>query len=99
MWEHSGIGFARADRPADRTGPRPPQAQEGHSVHAIEWGQYGQPSTIRKSVTYEEWLEMPEVEDGTEEVVDGEIIIMPPQICGTRGSLENLPDVLEQQLD
>ena len=29
-------------------------------------------------VTYEEWLEMPVVEDAREEVVDGEIIFMPP---------------------
>ena len=27
-----------------------------------------------KTVTYEEWLRMPEVEDGVEEVVDGEIL-------------------------
>jgi Uma2 family endonuclease len=34
-------------------------------------------STISKIVTYEEWLKMPETE-GKEEVVDGEIIKMPP---------------------
>jgi Uma2 family endonuclease len=31
-----------------------------------------------KIVTYEEWLHMPEVQDATEEVVNGEIRIMPP---------------------
>ena len=31
-----------------------------------------------KTVTYEEWLRLPEVGDGTEEVVNGEIRIMPP---------------------
>jgi Uma2 family endonuclease len=31
-----------------------------------------------RGVSYEEWLEMPEVEDGVEEVVDGQIIFMPP---------------------
>jgi Uma2 family endonuclease len=31
-----------------------------------------------KTVTYEEWLRMPEVTDAIEEVVDGEIRIMPP---------------------
>jgi len=31
-----------------------------------------------QTVTYEEWLRMPEVTDATEEVVDGEIRIMPP---------------------
>jgi Uma2 family endonuclease len=30
------------------------------------------------TVTYEEWLRMPEVQDATEEVVNGEIRIMPP---------------------
>src|SRR5215813_11914528 len=32
-----------------------------------------------KLVTYEEWLRMPEVQDATEEVVNGEIRITPPQ--------------------
>ena len=32
-----------------------------------------------KTVTYDEWLRMPEVTDAIEEVVDGEIRIMPPQ--------------------
>jgi Uma2 family endonuclease len=31
-----------------------------------------------KTVTYEEWLTMPEVQDAIEEVVNGEIRIMPP---------------------
>jgi Uma2 family endonuclease len=31
-----------------------------------------------QTVTYEEWLRMPEVTDFIEEVVDGEIVIMPP---------------------
>ena len=31
-----------------------------------------------RTVTYEEWLRMPEVQDSTEEVVNGEIRIMPP---------------------
>jgi Uma2 family endonuclease len=31
-----------------------------------------------KTVTYEEWLRLPEVSDGVEEVVNGEIRIMPP---------------------
>jgi Uma2 family endonuclease len=30
------------------------------------------------TVTYEEWLRMPEVQDATEEVIDGEIRIAPP---------------------
>jgi len=34
--------------------------------------------TTTKTVTYEEWLEMPETTDGIEEVVNGEIRLMPP---------------------
>src|SRR2546426_107334 len=34
-------------------------------------------ATTTRTVTYEEWLEMPVVEDATEEVVNGEIRIMP----------------------
>ena len=30
------------------------------------------------TVTYEEWLRMPEVQDAVEDVVNGEIRIMPP---------------------
>jgi Uma2 family endonuclease len=35
-------------------------------------------ATIPKILTYEEWLQMPTVEDGREEVVRGEIHFMPP---------------------
>ena len=31
-----------------------------------------------KTVTYDEWLRLPEVTDAIEEVVDGQIILMPP---------------------
>ena len=37
-----------------------------------------------QTVTYEEWLRMPEVTDAIEEVVDGEIRIMPPKSGSTR---------------
>jgi Uma2 family endonuclease len=35
-------------------------------------------TTPTKTVTYEEWLTMPEVSDEIEEVVDGQIVRMPP---------------------
>jgi Uma2 family endonuclease len=35
-------------------------------------------STLPKTVTYQEWLEMPVIEDRSEEVVAGEIRIIPP---------------------
>src|SRR5947207_13224574 len=34
--------------------------------------------TTTKPVTYEEWLEMPLVDDEVQEVVNGEIVTMPP---------------------
>ena len=50
------------------------------------------------SVTYEEWLRMPIV-DGVEEVVDGEIQIMPPNKWRHADIVENLRDALISQLD
>lgn len=52
-----------------------------------------------KIVTYEEWLAMPEVEDAIEEVVDGEISIMPPAKWHHAGVVESLADTLKPQLD
>ncbi len=34
--------------------------------------------TISRAVTYEEWLSMPLVQDGVDEIVDGEYRLMPP---------------------
>jgi Uma2 family endonuclease len=35
-------------------------------------------ATVSRTLTYEEWLQMPPVEDGTDEVVKGELRFMPP---------------------
>jgi len=35
-------------------------------------------ATTTRTVTYEEWLNMPVVEDAIEEVVNGEVRLMPP---------------------
>src|SRR2546425_11617556 len=35
-------------------------------------------ATVPRLLTYEEWLRMPPVEDGTDEVVKGELRFMPP---------------------
>ena len=35
-------------------------------------------ATATKTVSYEKWLTLPIVEDAIEEVVDGEIRLMPP---------------------
>jgi Uma2 family endonuclease len=45
-----------------------------------------------KAVTYEEWLRMPEVSDAREEVVNGEIRIMPP---GKRSHAEIVDNIAE----
>jgi Uma2 family endonuclease len=51
------------------------------------------------TVTYEEWLGMPEVEDATEEVVNGEIRIMPPAKLRHAWIVERLHLALQGQLD
>jgi Uma2 family endonuclease len=52
-----------------------------------------------KTVTYEEWLRMPEVEDAIEEVVDGEIQIMPAPKWNHAEIVDNLQYALLAQLD
>ena len=56
-------------------------------------------ATIPKPVTYQEWLEMPETEDGIEEVVDGEIRVMPPNKSTHAMVVEDLADALKAGLD
>jgi Uma2 family endonuclease len=51
------------------------------------------------TVTYEEWLRMPEVQDAIEEVVNGEIRIMPPNKWNHAAVVENLREALASQLD
>jgi Uma2 family endonuclease len=48
-----------------------------------------------KRVTYEEWLRMPEVSDAIEEVVNGEIRIMPPP----KWTHSEIVDRLHRQID
>src|SRR5438270_263761 len=55
-------------------------------------------STTSKIVTYEEWLQMPEVE-GREEVVDGEIIVMPPNKWKHQEIVAELQAILFAQFD
>jgi Uma2 family endonuclease len=52
-----------------------------------------------RAVTYEEWLLMPEVQDATEEVVNGEIRIMPPAKWKHAMIIERLRAALDKQLD
>jgi len=52
-----------------------------------------------KRVTYEEWLELPITRDGIEEVIDGEIVIMPPNKWNHALIVEAIRDALVSQLD
>ena len=52
-----------------------------------------------KPVTYEEWLRMPEVQDAIEEVVNGEIRIMPPAKFKHSLIVTNLHDLIRSQID
>jgi Uma2 family endonuclease len=52
-----------------------------------------------KTVTYEEWLHMPQVDDAIEEVVNGEIRIMPPAKRKHARIVAKLNTILVSQLD
>ena len=52
-----------------------------------------------KTVTYEEWLRMPEVQDAIEEVVNGEIRIMPPPKWKHAQIVKQIYDALRDQLE
>src|SRR5579862_9175233 len=52
-----------------------------------------------KTVTYEEWLRMPVVGDATEEVVNGQIRIMPPPKWTHSLIVRNLRRQIESQVD
>ena len=52
-----------------------------------------------RTVTYEEWLQIPETQDGIEEVVSGEIRIMPPPKWEHTRIVRNLSAVLKNQVD
>jgi Uma2 family endonuclease len=51
------------------------------------------------TITYEEWLRMPEVTDATEEVVDGEIRIMPPAKWKHALIVQHMCNALDAQTD
>jgi Uma2 family endonuclease len=56
-------------------------------------------ATTTKLVTYEEWLTMPEVQDAIEEVVNGEIVTIPPPRLPHAFVVENIRDIVGEQLD
>jgi Uma2 family endonuclease len=52
-----------------------------------------------RKVSYEEWLEMPVVQDEIEEVVDGQIILMPPAKFAHALIVHRIHWALQSQLD
>jgi len=56
-------------------------------------------STVTRLLTYEEWIDMPTVEDGIEEVVKGELRFMPPNHVHHAFIIENLIAALLPQVD
>jgi Uma2 family endonuclease len=52
-----------------------------------------------KTVTYEEWLRLPEISDGTEEVVNGEIRIMPAPKWNHSEIVSNIYDQIRSQVN
>jgi Uma2 family endonuclease len=55
--------------------------------------------TIARNLTYEEWLQMPTVQDGTDEVVNGELRFMPPTRYPHGKIIHRLSTRLARQLD
>jgi Uma2 family endonuclease len=55
-------------------------------------------ATSTKTLTYQEWLGLPET-DGVEEVVHGEIRKMPPNKVIHADTVENLADLLKARVD
>lgn len=56
------------------------------------------PSTQSERVKYEDWLRMPVVQDAYEEVIDGEMIIIPPRKRPHASILKNVWRELAEQL-
>jgi Uma2 family endonuclease len=56
-------------------------------------------ATATKTVSYGEWLTMPIVEDAIEEVVDGEIRLMPPNKTAHAKIVQTLTAAFVRQLD
>src|SRR4029077_12585960 len=56
-------------------------------------------ATTTRTVTYEEWLNMPVVEDAIEEVVNGEVRVMPPNRWKHAIVVETLSEAIKAQVD
>jgi Uma2 family endonuclease len=55
-------------------------------------------ATLTRLLSYEEWLHMPPVEDGKDEVVNGELRLMPPTLYPHAEIIQRLLKRLSEQL-
>src|ERR1700685_326549 len=55
--------------------------------------------TLARNLTYEEWLQMPTVQDGTDEVVNGELRFMPPTRLPHALIIQAIIELLIPQID
>src|SRR5690348_15313454 len=56
-------------------------------------------ATVSRILTYEEWLQMPPVEDGTDEVVNGVLRFMPPTRYPHAEIIRRLIEQLSSQVE
>lgn len=56
-------------------------------------------ATVSRLLTYEDWLRMPPVEDGTDEVVNGELRFMPPTHYPHAEIIQRVLTLLMSQID
>jgi Uma2 family endonuclease len=56
-------------------------------------------ATATRILTYEEWLQLPPVEDGTDEVIKGELRFMPPTREPHAFIVRKLVRIIDRQLD
>jgi Uma2 family endonuclease len=56
-------------------------------------------STIPRVISYEEWLNMPVVQDGVDEIVEGEYRLMPPARYAHAEILRRLNRLFDHQVD
>ena len=56
-------------------------------------------ATVPKLLTYEEWLRLPPVEDGTDEVVKGELLCMPAPRFPHADTIQRLIRRFDRQVD
>ena len=65
----------------------------------VDWGRKSTMAAAPQILTYEEWLHMPTVEDGTDEVVNGVLRFMPPTHYPHAEIIQRIISRLIRQID